>query len=149
MWESEVSIDVAAPIDQVFSYLAEFPRHTEWSRGATEITPVANSGPLGVGSEFEARESLPSKFTSYTRITAVDPPRHVAWDSTDRRMMRVAWSFELSPRESGTHLIQRSRWQPTNILGRVVFTVIRKRQIPKENRQSLERIKAILEVGAI
>ncbi|MGH2534521.1 MAG: SRPBCC family protein [Thermomicrobiales bacterium] len=148
MWQSDVSTDIAAPVDEVFSYLADFPRHKEWSRSVTDIAPVATNDPFGVGSEYSARESVPTKFTSYTRITAVDPPRHIAWDSADRRMMRVEWSFELSPRNSGTHLIQRSHWQPTNVLGRAVFAVMRRRQIPKENRQSLERIKAILEERA-
>lgn len=71
--------------------------------------------------------------------------RRIAWYSTDKRMLSVQWAFELSPNDGGTRLVQRSRWQPTNAFGRLIFSVMRKRQIPKENRQGLDRIKAILE----
>lgn len=61
--------------------------------------------------------------------------------------MRVAWTLELSPRGGGTHVVEHSRWQPTNLLGTAALHLIRKWQIPTENQQSLARLKAIVETG--
>ncbi len=44
-----------------------------------------------------------------------------------------------------TELTQRARFEPTNLVGRLVVSLMRKRQIPKENARSLARIKEVLE----
>ncbi len=144
MWETETSIDIAAPVETVYEYLADFPRHSEWSTSVGELVPVSN-GPIAVGMEFEATEEVPARFTSYTRITVLEPGRRIAWESWDGRMMKVKWEFELSPQNGSTHLVQRARFEPTSLVGRILLATIRKRQIPKENAQSLMRIKANLE----
>ncbi len=58
---------------------------------------------------------------------------------------RTQWACELSSKDGGTHLVQRCRFQPISLMAKIMFNLIRKRQIPKENLQSLQRIKAILE----
>ena len=144
MWDCEVSIDIAVPIEAVFRYLSDFQRHKEWSVGVAELEQLT-AGPVGVGSEFKASEKVPFKLTSFSRIAALDPPKRVAWEAWDNRAMRVQWEFDLSPRDGGTHVVERGRFQPSSILGSVMLALMRKRQIPGENRQSLGRIKAILE----
>lgn len=147
MWENEVSTDIAAPIEDVYRYLADFPRHREWSHGVAELTPAGN-GTIGVGAEFRASETAPFKLTTFSRLTVLDPPRRIAWEASDGRNMRVRWAFELGAKDGGTHLVQRSRWEPTSLMGRVALNLMRKRQVPKENRQSLVQIKTILEANA-
>jgi uncharacterized membrane protein len=144
MWETESSIDIAAPVQDVYDYLADFSRHPEWSTGVDEITPAAN-GPLGVGTELKATETVPGRFTSHTRVTALEPDRRIAWESWDGRTARVQWAFELEEQDGRTHLVQRSCIELTSLLGRILFNLMRKRQMPKENAQSLARIKANLE----
>ena len=144
MWENAVSVDIAAPIEDVYGYLADFRRHAEWSYGVAEVEPSASAN-AGVGSEFKASETAPFKLTTFSRITALEPPSRIAWDASDGRHMSVQWSFELRPMDGATRLVERSRWQPTSLLGTIMLNLMRKRQVPKENRQSLERIKAILE----
>lgn len=146
MWENAVSTDIAAPIEDVYRYLADFPRHKEWSHGVAELTTSGN-GMVGVGAEFSASETAPFKLTTFSRITALDPPTHIAWEASDGRNMRVCWAFDLDSRDGQTHLVQRSRWEPTSLMGRVALTLMRKRQVPKENRQSLDQIRAILEAA--
>lgn len=146
MWESEVSTDIAAPAEAVYRYLCDFERHKEWSLGVAELEPLTN-GPLSVGKEFKASETTPFKFTSFARVTTLEPPQRIAWEAWDNRVMKVEWAMEISPRNGATHLVERSRWQPTNLLGRIIFNLMRKRRIPGENQQSLERLKTILERG--
>lgn len=144
MWETETAIDIAAPTETVYEYLADFPRHPEWSTGVEELVPVGK-GPVTVGMELKATEKVPARFTSYTRITGLEPGRRIAWESWDGRTMKVKWAFELSPQNGSTHLVQRARVEPTSLVGRILLAAIRKRQIPKENAQSLAQIKAKLE----
>lgn len=144
MWETETAIDITAPVETVYQYLADFPRHAEWSTGVEELVPVGQ-GPVTVGMELKATEKVPARFTSFTCITDLEPGRRIAWESWDGRTMKVKWAFELSPQNDRTHLVQRARVEPTSLVGRILLTILRKRQIPKENAQSLAQIKANLE----
>ena len=146
MWESEVSIDIDAPIAEVYRYLADFPRHSEWSSGALTRIRMLTPGPIDVGSEFEAAENVPVKQVTRSRVTALEPNRRIAWRSLGLRgWLPVDWEFLLSEGDRRTHLVQRSGWQPRTALGATLFRLLRTRQIPGENRRSLERIKAALE----
>jgi hypothetical protein len=51
----------------------------------------------------------------------------------------------LTPRNGNTRLVQRSRFEGLNWLAGLLLRVLRQRQIPGENRQTLARIKALLE----
>lgn len=145
MWQSEVSIDVDAPAEDVYRYLADFPTHREWSSarmsGLRQLTP----GPVGVGSEFEASETVPAKVVTYSRITALEPNRRIAWHSWFGKLMAADWEFELSEHDGVTRLVQRSRWQPGNPGMALFHRLVRRRRIPVENLHSLERIKAAVE----
>lgn len=147
MWETESTIEIAAPPDAVYSYLADFSRHPEWSTGVKEMVLVGE-GPLAVGKELRATETVPARFTSRARITALEPGRRIAWEAWDGRTIRAYWVFELAPGKNGsTTLVQRARFQPTSLLGRILLAAMRRRQIPGENARSLAQIKANLEKG--
>lgn len=108
------------------------------------MVPVGN-GPVTIGMELKATEKVPARFTSYTRITGLEPGRRIAWESGDGRNMKVKWVFELNPQNGSTRLVQRAQFEPTSLVGKILLATIRKRQIPKENAQSLAQIKAKLE----
>ena len=143
MWKNEVSVDIAAPMDKVYRYLADFTRHSEWSMSVATIEQVT-PGPVGVGTEFKASEIIPAKLVSFARITALDAPTRVTWESTDHRIFRTNWEFGLSAQNGGTHLVQRVTFYPIGLLGPILL-LMRKRQAPPENLKSLNRIKEILE----
>lgn len=145
MWTNEVSIDIDAPAAEVYAYLADFTRHREWSSARITELKQLTSGPVGVGSEFEAAETAPAKVVTYSRITALEPHRRIAWHAWFRNLMTVDWEFELAQIAGTAHLVQRSRWQPGKVGMEVFHRLVRRRQIPVENKQSLDRIKAALE----
>ena len=145
MWTSEVSIDIEVPPADVFDYLADFSRHREWSSAQMQALRQLTSGPIGVGSEFEASETVPARVVTLSRITALDKPRTVAWHSWFGNLMAADWEFTISEAPAGTHLMQRSSWQPGNPIMALFHRFVRRRRIPVENRHSLERIKAALE----
>lgn len=105
-----------------------------------QMTP----GPVGVGTEFKSSETLPLEFVSFAKITALDAPARVAWESTDHQVFRTVWEFEISPNAGGTHLVQRVTFYPISAFGEE-FLSVRQLQVEPENIASLNRIKAILE----
>lgn len=143
MWKNEVSIDIAAPPERVFRYLADFARHGEWSMSVTTLEQIT-PGPVGVGTEFKSTETLPQKFVSFARITALDAPALVAWESTDHQVFRTSWELEIRPTAGGTHLVQRVTFHPISEFGKE-FLSVRNLQVEPENLKSLARLKQILE----
>jgi hypothetical protein len=107
-----------------------------------KITP----GPIGVGIEFKAHETIPIEFDSFAKITALDAPTRIAWEATDHKVFRTVWEFEIVPNERGSHLVQRVTFYPISDLGNE-FLPIREQQVEPENLASLGRIKQILETG--
>lgn len=143
MWEYETSIDIAAPPSEVYRYLADFGRHAEWSMSVAvleQLTP----GPFGVGTEFKASETLPQELVSFARITALEAPTLIGWESTDHQVFRTRWTLALSPQNGGTHLVQHVQFDPIGDFGEQIL-LMRKEQVPAENQQSLGRMKDILE----
>jgi len=143
MWTNEVSVDIAAPAAKVYRYLADFTRHSEWSMSVAAIEQIT-PGPVGVGTEFKASETLPARLVSFARITALEAPTRVAWESTDHRVFRTSWEFVVSPRDGAAHLVQHVTFYTIGLLGRIML-LVRQRQVPSENLKSLQRIKVIME----
>ena len=78
--------------------------------------------------------------TTYARITALEPPRRIAWQATDRRVFRTDWEFQLEPEEGGTRVTQAVTFHALNLLGSFLLYLARAR-VPAENQTSLERIR--------
>jgi hypothetical protein len=149
MWQSEVSIDVAASTAEVYGYLADFPRHRERSSAAMSTIRQLTPGPIVVGSEFEAAETSPAKVVTRSRITALEPAHRIAWHSWLKNLMTADWEFQLTENGELTHLVQRSQWQPGNLAMELFHRLVRRGRIPVENLHSLERIKKALEKAAV
>ncbi len=144
-WSNSVELTIAAPRETIFTYLLDFTRHSEWSASVQEIKLI--SGEAGkVGAEYEAHENIPRPLVSFARITALDPPRLIAWESTDHRVFRTNWEIDLEAlADSSTRVIQRVTFHPLTPLATVLLYLIRVPRVAPENRSSLQRIKHILE----
>lgn len=71
------TIDVAAPLDDAFAYVADFGRAAEWDPGLRESRRL-EEGPLGVGSAFQIVADVGGKAQEFRyTITAFEPPRRV------------------------------------------------------------------------
>lgn len=144
MWQSEVSIEVQAPVEQVFGRLRDFSRHTEFSNGLAKVEQLTR-GAAGTGTRYRCEETMPGRYVSYCEITALEEPRLIAWKAWVPHVMRTQWEFRLTATSNGTRLVHVSRWWVSGPVGFVMLNVHRKRNAPRENQASLERIKSILE----
>jgi len=143
MWENSVHIDIAAPPEKVYRYLADFTRHGEWSMSVSELQQIT-PGPIAVGTQFKSHETIPQEFDSFATIQALDDPTRIAWESTDHAVFRTNWEMLLTPIAVGTHLEQKVTFHPISATGHE-FLPLRAAVVEPENLQSLHRLKEILE----
>lgn len=148
MWQSEATVEIEAPVEEVFRRLSDFTRHSDFSDGLARVEQLT-PGAAGVGTRFRSQETIPSRYVSHSEITALEAPRLIAWKAWVPRVMRTEWEFRLTSTGTGTRLTQVSRWWAASPVGFVMLNLHRKRNAPRENRASLERIKAVVEAEAV
>ena len=135
----ETAVDIQAPQEQVYNYVADFPRHTEWNHQPQQMTPLT-SGPTRVGSQYKTEEDMPSnmptmqklmfrvmmpvlkmmhKFEGYTvaEITALEPNERVAWtahmpNKQGKKLMQMHWELRMQGENGATKVIQRCEIDP-------------------------------------
>ncbi len=144
MWRNELAVEINASLDVVYRRLADFERHSDFSRGLAAVKKIT-SGPVVVGTQFKALETVPAKFTSFSQITALDEPRRIAWKAWMPKLMRTEWEYVLTPTRTGTHVLQRTCWNGASLPGSLMLHLVRKRQAPRENQATLAAIKVALE----
>lgn len=147
MWRTEVSIDIGLPVSEVYRYLADFPRHREWAYAQMTYIKPLTPGPIRVGSEFDAAETVPFKSVTHSRITVLEPGSRIAWHAWWGPGSSFDWEFLFSENDGCTHLVQRTSWHTATVFRVLTWPLVvqRRRLMPVENRRSLEHIKANLE----
>jgi carbon monoxide dehydrogenase subunit G len=93
------SVDVAAPAQELWDALVDWPRQGEWMP-ATQVRIVARDG-QGVGARLEARTGFgPLAVLDRMTITEWQPPRRCAVEHTGR-VIRGTAGFEVRPEGAG------------------------------------------------
>ncbi len=165
---SECTIVIAAPVESVYEYVGEFPRHVEWNQQPTKIAKIT-AGPIGVGSVFRAEEKPPRNTpwimkmifpllgklmggTGYTEaeITVLDTNRRVAWTAFAPKKKgglnaRAEWEINLEPQGEGTRVTQGVQFQ---LLGKMVANMDPEKlsqQTGEEMAANLAYLKTVLE----
>lgn len=161
----EHSVVIKASREDVYEYVSDFQRHTEWNYQPQEITKVSE-GPVGVGSVFHTEEKLPKDLPFYmhmmmpvftlvlgakdytaAEITAMEPDRRFAWKSWQpirggKRAMEVQWELLLEPQNGSTRVTQRSHWIPKHSMSDPTML---EDNIADGVAENLARLKEILE----
>jgi uncharacterized membrane protein len=170
-YRGEVSITIAAPAEQVYAYLADFQRHPEWVKNLTTVTPVT-PGRTGVGATFKTAEGPPpvgrwatvrmmthfvagvlggAKPYSEATITALEPPRRIAWWAGVPKgtgfFNRAEWEFRLEPQGASTQLTQHYAWQPQNERAERMLSAAGPEGLRQAVAASLAQLKQKLEAG--
>jgi uncharacterized membrane protein len=135
-FEGQAAIEIQAPAQAVYDYLADFRRHPEWAQNLSAVTQTT-PGPIGVGTTFRTAEGPPpvalrsklvmmvhfmrgvldgAKTYSEARITALEPGRRIAWQAGvpkgESFFNFAEWEFVLEPRGAATRVTQRFHWKP-------------------------------------
>jgi uncharacterized protein YndB with AHSA1/START domain len=131
----ELSFVTALAPEQVYDYLADFPRHREWVDEIVSMEPIG-SGPAGVGTTYKTVEAMKPgsrmKAPTYCEITALERPRRIAWTARTGATrgpmaMRSRWAFLIAPDNGGSRVTQQAAMEPPNRWSRGflrLFTVL-------------------------
>lgn len=164
----EQSILIQAPIDAVYTYVSDFPRHIEWNHQPNKMTKLTD-GPVGVGSRFRTEEGPPSDMNwflvkvmfpimsmimgakGYTEaeITELVPNQRIAWKAVapgrGSDIMRANWEIDLSSADGGTQVTQRFHFMPQHPITKRMTNDKMAGDIGVEVARNLNNLKSILE----
>ncbi len=169
----QTDIHINAPIEKVYRFIADFPRHVEWNHAPQTMTALTE-GEIGVGSQFRTEESNPSNMPFFQKtmmlvmaplgrllfgiegytvaeITALNPNKRVAWTAhipgrRGKKLMQMHWELLLDERNGGTQVIQTCRIDPP--ADSPMFKMVTEEWAvngKSETTLNLKRLKAILE----
>ena len=79
MIKVSTSLEIEAPAQDVFSYVSDFTKNSEWQSGV-ESTVWTSPPPLRVGSAYDQIIEYQGLVTSYT-VTAIDEGRSITAES--------------------------------------------------------------------
>ena len=103
-------VHVDAPPERVYSYVADFTRHPEWSPDEMKIEAVT-PGPTRVGSTYKAEGTLQGKRNrSELQVTALTPSSRIAFTATDKSGP-LFHTFTFTSQDGGT-LVERNLAAP-------------------------------------
>ena len=166
-WQGSVQIN--APVEQVYRYLADFPHHCEWAQTLERLELIRPGDSAGVGARYltferQAMQADRKPYEPLTRgmrvkticeVRELTPNRRIAWHAhTAPKAMGLYadLDFELVPTaDGGTLLTQHYRFHQPPVMVFMFKLMFGSNIEAKGNAQwdaSLRNIKAILEQAA-
>jgi hypothetical protein len=165
-WQSSVQIN--APIEQVYSYLADFPRHCEWAQTVERLDLVRAGDSSGVGAQYltTERQTMRADRKPRAPLTGGEPDQTLCEVRELMPHRRIAWhahllpdaaphadlDFELAPIEhGGTLLTQHQRLAVPDEMMAEIERAFGQGALSKVHAQweaGLRNIKIILEEDA-
>lgn len=164
-------VDIAAPVERVYSYLADFLRHCEWAQTVERLELTKPGSSDGVGAVYKTfeRQALHSdrppegsfperakKETTSCEVTELQPNRRIAWSAHPTPItfgVQSNLAFDFRPAEpGGTRLTQTIEvTQPK--ASRFIYSRLMHKEDPDRLEEklrdqfqaSLENIKTIVE----
>jgi len=135
-------IEIKAPPEKVFSYVADLPKHGEWGKHKVEVTPTS-SGPMAVGATFDGVGHQMGAHHDKLTITEYSPNTRLAFESNgDAGTVRHV--FVVTPSGSGVKLSKSMEIIKPSFMTRLMTPVIAFMG-PSMLAQDLERIKERVE----
>ena len=140
----ESQVQISAPPERVFEYVADIEKHAEWSH-CIEIQKTSE-GAAGVGTTYLSKgKNFGITAKEAVEVVSHEPNDRFAWESTGAFGWKFNWSFELRPENGGTLLSERYD-PPGGLVGGLINTLAAG-STRKAMQEGLNRIKERLEAG--
>ena len=142
-----VTIDVARPQEEVFSYITDPSRFAEWQHGV--VSGHMDGGAPGVGSKCTTTRRIGGAARDVTsEITEIAPPRTWAVHGIDGPI-RASVNVTVEPRdESAQSQVTIELDFEGHGIGKFLVPLVVRRQAAKEMPGNLQKLKARLERAA-
>ena len=136
-------IEVKAPAEKVFGYVADIPRHVEWAGHKLQIKPDSE-GPAAVGSTFSCVGHQLGTHQGKVTVTELAPNTRLVYESDDDTG-HFRHFFLLSEEGGATRVIKGVEPGPRSPLFKIMLPLLKATVIPRGLEGDLKRIKAKLE----
>jgi uncharacterized membrane protein len=168
-FKGQTSITIQAPVEKVYAYLVDFPRHPEWAQNLSKVTQIS-PGPIQVGTMFKTTEGPPpvpsgrkirmmfhfivglmsgARPYSEAKITALEMNRRIAWQAgvpkKDSYLNFAEWEFIFESQGNATYLIQQFCYAPPDPRGQRMLDAAGVAGIEQACAVSLNQLKKRLE----
>ena len=140
------SIEINRPAEEVFAYLDQLDRHSEWQSSLVSAK-VETEGPTRVGTRVVERRKVPGGTRDIPyEITEHEPPRKASFRGTAGPVRPVGTVTVDPTGESSSRMTTELELEGHGI-GKL-FAFFARRQAAKELPQSNDQFKEMLESGA-
>src|SRR5207248_1111660 len=130
-----------------YAYVADLPRHPEWSPDEMQIVPEA-PGPVEVGRAYRAEGKLVGRPNPSTvEVTAMEEPRRFAFKATDANSQWLH-EFTFTPSDAGTRIDRRVTVLRAPAIFPIIFSILHPFVIGPGNMRSMGMLKQRLETPA-
>lgn len=165
------SVEINAPVERVYAYLADFPKHCEWAQTLERMEFRNPGNAAGIGAVYRTYEkqafqtdrpprgAMPAKaFNGVTEceITELRPSSRIAWKAHPAPVgmgIHAEMAFDLAPLDGGRTRVTQTiamhqPWLMLQLFSRLVFKTNPAGMEAKAQAQwqaSLDNVKAVLE----
>lgn len=104
-----VDVVVDAPLDAVWSVVADVTRTGEWSHECREVRLLDGAQTAGLGVRFRGRNRAGwARWGRICRIVTFDEAREIAWQTVSTPLFpdSTIWRIRLEPRGEATRIVQ-------------------------------------------
>ena len=149
----KVSIVVARPIEEVFSYLLDIANHPEFTDHYLDDWHLTRTETVGVGAGARFRVKVPLQRFSWLglSIVEVDAPRRIVETGSGGKFNRVQVQavYTMESSETGaTEVALSTTTQPATTSDRMLERCGGRIWLRRQNGKALERLRSILESGS-
>mgnify|MGYP000984665006 CR=1 FL=1 len=143
-WHDEQYVEVDAPPEAVYRYLADFSSRLDWADTVLDVEWP--HGGFVVGAEFTTAGPAAADHRRL-RITALQAPLRIAWDAEGGPGVEH-WEFLLLPASRGrTTLARRVTLDPAGTVRWLLRQRRHAARLAEENRTGLDRLKSSIEAA--
>jgi uncharacterized protein YndB with AHSA1/START domain len=147
MSEVILSIEIAAPPEQVWDVVMDPTRFGEWVTIHRGLGRVSSDGTPRKGDEMEQTMALRgATFKVRWTLAQCEAPKHAVWEGKGPARSRAETEYRLTPIEGGTRFAYRNEFKaPMGPLGAAASKALVGGLPEREARATLKQLKALLE----
>lgn len=136
-------IDINAKPEEVFAYISDLAKHSEWNNGLT-IDKVTE-GDVSVGTEYRSTgKQLGKSVDNTVKVTEIDSPRKFSFTGSDGKL-EFLQELSLSAHNGGTRLDRLTTAEVNPIMAMMFTILIGPLFANPSMNKSLRKLKANLE----
>jgi uncharacterized membrane protein len=144
----QLTIDIAAPVEEIWSVLTDPSSFPDWITGIQTVE-LLSEGEYGVGTRYRVVAGRTDRTVEWTvEITALEPEKMIEFDYTGDVEGRGGWNIEPRTDEDGFSITSFDEFAPPgNWLIKLLSRLWLDNAARSARRESLEQLKAYVEAG--